>query len=105
MLRWVKCTTLQVGNNIRGGNAYGCGESVRGPRPREDLYVRGAELERLLEAGEETRGLRVHLSQGGLVLFRHWSDQPWAEPVDEPDRRFRLTPLGGEAASGCRCGG
>lgn len=48
----------------------------------------------LLEAGEATQGLRIERSRGGLVLFRHWLDQPWVWPTDEPDRRFRLTPLG-----------
>ena len=63
-----------------------------------DLGAFMAELLPLLEAGEATRGLRVERSRGGLVLFRHWLDEPWADPVNERDRRFRLTPLGGRQA-------
>lgn len=60
----------------------------------EDLNTCIKEIHPLLEAGEATQGLRVERSRGGLVLFRHWLDDPSAWPDDEPDRRFRLTPSG-----------
>lgn len=60
----------------------------------DDLELAATQLAPLLEASEATQGLRVQRSRGGLVLFRHWLDQPYAWPDDEPDRRFRLTPLG-----------
>ncbi|MGH2363998.1 MAG: hypothetical protein ACRDHX_05020 [Chloroflexota bacterium] len=60
----------------------------------DDLERYATQLAPLLEAGQATQGLRVQRSRGGLLLFRHWLDQPAAWPDDELDRRFRLSPLG-----------
>jgi len=61
---------------------------------KTDLDSAIASLEPLLQAGDATRGMRFERSRGGLVLFRHWLDDPSAWPENEPDRRFRLSPLG-----------
>lgn len=60
----------------------------------DDVDQAVTQLTPLLEAGQATQGLRVERSRGGLLLYRHWLDDPSAWPANEPDRRFRLTPRG-----------
>jgi len=61
---------------------------------KADIQSWITQLETLLQAGGATQGMRVQTSRGGLLLYRNWLDQPSAWPTDEPDRRFRLSPLG-----------
>ena len=65
----------------------------RRPQPSNaglDLFV--TQLGPLLQEGEATRGLHIDHRRGAIVLSGTWVDD--VSGHEEPDPRFRLTPLG-----------
>ena len=66
----------------------------RRPHPSNDRLDRFVtQLAPLLQAGEATRGLHVDQRRGAIVLSGTWVDDVSGQ--EQPDPRFRLTPLGG----------